>query len=445
MARGGPQTILSVRVLMSLASEVETSVLRCPACGEEPRFHPVGDGAAIARCACAEYPLAEGVLVTTPGDARVRLLEAVRRGDARAARGVLLGSHRRKARLLEAMGMRLTFERYVRHRALSELVNRLKLRTALERLPPRAVFARVAAAAQWNIYIRHRFVQPPMMSLVALLGLVKGREGPVLDAPCGMGHLSFLLGKLVGQQRVVCMDLAPPFVYAMRRFFAPDAGAAVVHDMNNPLPLGDESFGAVFCSDSFHYVENRRALAREFMRVLRDDGVCVIAHAHNRLHRTAYAGYPLSPAEYASLFEGYHVRVVPEPVLVDAYRTGAPVDLSRAYDEVELNRHPFLTVVAAKSPDAFTRVPPVRGQLLDSASNPRVSGLYHMARRGESVVFERRLPEGLEPEYAAYGDILPPRVVVPASGVHSDNGRVRFDNERELLERHVLVDVPEEF
>jgi SAM-dependent methyltransferase len=307
------------------------------------------------------------------------------------------------------------------------------------------VFARVAAAAQWNIYIRHRLVQPPMMSIVALLGLVKNGEGLVLDAPCGMGHLSFLLGKLVPQQRLVCMDLSPPFVYAVRRFFAPDVGAAVVHNMNNPLPLADASFGAIFCSDSFHYVENRRGLAREFMRVLRDDGVCVISHAHNRLHRTAYAGYPLAPAEYASLFEGFHVRVVPERVLVDAYVNHAPVDLSRTYDEPELNRHPFLHVIAAKSAEALGQVPPVRGQLLDAASNPRVSGLYHMTRRGDTVVFERRLPEGLELEYAAFGDILPPSVSVPASEVRTDNGRVRFANERELLERHVLVDVPEDF
>jgi SAM-dependent methyltransferase len=431
---------------MSLTLDVETSVLRCPACGEEPAFHPVGDGAAVARCACAEYPLAEGVLVTNPGGVQDHLLEAVRRGDARAARSVLLGNHRRKARLIEGLGMRLTFQRYVRHRALSEVVNHLKLRPALERMAPRAVFARVAAAAQWNIYIRHRFAQPPMMSVVALLGLVQGRDGLVLDAPCGMGHLSFLLGKLVPQRRIVCMDLSAPFVFATRRFFAPDVGAAVVHNMNNPLPLADESFGAIFCSDSFHYVENRRGLAREFMRVLRDDGVLVISHAHNRLHRTAYAGYPLAPAEYASLFEGHPVRVVPEPVMVDAYLGGAPLDLSRTYDDEELNRAPYLHVIAAKSPEALAgTVPPVRGQLLDAASNPRVSGLYHMTRRGATVVFERRIPEGLESEYAPFGDILPPRVTVPASSVHGKNGDLRFDNERELLERHVLIDVPEDF
>jgi SAM-dependent methyltransferase len=407
---------------------------------------PVGDGAAIARCQCAEYPLAEGVLVTTPGDVRDQLLEAVRRGDARAARAVLLGNHRRKTRLIEGLGLRLTFERYVRHRALSAVVNQFKLRPVLEKLAPRSVFARVAAAAQWNIYIRHRFVQPPMMSIVALLGLVQGREGLVLDAPCGMGHLSFLLGKLVPQRRIVCMDLSAPFAYAVRRFFAPDVGAAVVHNMNHPLPLADESFGAIFCSDSFHYVENRRGLAREFMRALRDDGVLVISHAHNRLHRTAYAGYPLSPGEYASLFEGFHVRIVPEPVLVDAYLRSAPLDLSRTYSQDELDREPYLHVIAAKSPEVLSStVPPVRAQLLDAASNPRVSGLYHMSRRGDTVVFERRIPEGLEPEYAPFGDILPPRVTIPTSSVHADTGRLRFDNERDLLEQHVLIDVPEDF
>jgi SAM-dependent methyltransferase len=242
------------------------------------------------------------------------------------------------------------------------------------------------------------------------------------------------------------MDLSAPFVYATRRFFAPDVGAAIVHNMNNPLPVADESFGVIFCSDSFHYVENRRGLAREFMRVLRDDGVVVISHAHNRLHRTAYSGYPLSPGEYAALFEGYHVRIVPEPVLVDAYLNNAPLDLARTYEERDLNGYHYLHVIAAKSPEALGgAVPSVRHQLLDAASNPRVSGLYHMMRRGETVVFERRIPEGLEPEYAPFGDILPRSVVVPASTVHAENGHVHFDNERELLEQHVLIDVPEDF
>src|SRR5688572_16365307 len=434
---------------MTPASEAQTgatSILRCPDCREHPRQLPLGPGAGIARCACREYPMAEGVLVTEPGALHERLLEALRVGDMRRAKRLLIGSHARKAVLLEAMGVRQTFERFVRHRALSELVHRFNLAPALHKLSPRALFGRVAAAAQWNTYIRHRFVQPQMMSILPLLGLVRGREGPVMDAPCGMGHLAFLLGKLVPPERLVCMDLSGAFVYSTRRFFMPRLGAGVVHNMNRPLPLADASLAAAFCLDAFHYVENRPQLAREFMRVVRDDGVVVIAHLHNRLHRTDYAGYPLSPSEYLQLFDGHTVRLVPEEALLEAYVTNRPVDLSQPVPEQELNRHKYLHLVAAKSEAALGRVGPVRDALIDAARNPRVSGLYRM-RHGENgtLVFERDVPEGLLEHHERLADVLPARHTMPASAYRAVNGRPRFDNERELLERHILVDVPEDY
>jgi SAM-dependent methyltransferase len=429
-------------MLTSTAEDLETNVIRCPQCGEQPLFESVGESACIARCSCAEMPMAEGVLVTEAGDLQARLLDSLRSRDLRAARSLILGKHGRKARLMSMLGMRPTFERFVRHRALSEAVSRLHINPLLHRLPPRRIMHHIAAAAQWNIYIRHRFVLPSMVSMISLLGLVQGRKGMILDAPCGTGHVAFVLSKLVPQLRLVCMDLSPAFVYSTRRFFAPDASAAMVHNMNNPLPLAEGAFGAVFCADSFQYVENRRELARRFMNLIREDGVVVISHVHNRLQRTKYAGYPLSPAEYAELFQGFPVRIVPSKYLVQQYLDNAPVDLRQPVDEEVLNRSEHLHIIAARSPDVLGVVPPVRDALLNASKNPRLNGLYRMRRRGAQVVFERRLPQGLLEEYAPFPEILPPRVSIPASSVHRENGRLRFDDPRSLLQKHVLVDVP---
>jgi SAM-dependent methyltransferase len=389
--------------------------------------------------------LAQDVLLADEGDLQARVLDAVARGDHRRATRLIFDNHARKARLIEAMGMRLTFERFVRHRLISDLVNRFELRPLLERLPPRRLMETLAAAAQWNLYIRHRFTSPSMLSIVALLGLLRDREGSVLDAPCGMGHLAFMMSKLFPPERIVCMDRSPPFVYSARRFFVPQLAAAIVHDMNYPLPLASEQFGLILCSDAFHYVQNREVLAREFTRILREDGVLVLAHVHNRLQRTSYAGFPLSPAEYSGLFKPHHVRMFPESYLLDAYLEDRPLDLARQFDEAELNPHRVLHVVVTKSPDALKRVPPARDALNQAARNPRPSGLFRMQRSGEQIVFHRAIPEGLRREYAEFRQILPERVAIDASKLTSRNGRLHFTNEQDLLRQHVLVDVPEDY
>lgn len=429
----------------AIASHPRQSVLVCPVCGERPAFQSLKAECVLARCACRELPLAFGVLVPDAGPLQSALVAAIRAGDRARARDLILDRHARKARLLRMLRIRPTFEQFVRHRLISELVNWLDLRPLLEKLPPKRIMQTIAAAAQWNIYIRHRFSAPPMLSITTLFGLLRDRAGLVLDAPCGMGHLSFLISKLFPARRLVCMDLEPAFVYSARRFFVPGAAAAIVHDMNHPLPLASEAFGAIFCADAFHYVENRAGLAREFMRVLHDNGICVLAHVHNSLRHTSYAGQPLSPREYASLFAGCHVRIFPETYLVDAYLDNRPLDLTRRFTEQELNSHRVLDVIAAKSPGAFAVVPPSRDALIAAARNPRVSGLYEARGSGDDIVYQRNIPEGLRAEYAQFREILPRIVSFPFKSITSRNGRPHFENQRELLEKHVLVDVPEDY
>jgi SAM-dependent methyltransferase len=421
------------------------SIVTCRTCGQPFVIDEISDGCGYARCGCREIPFAEGVLVPDDGGLRSRLLEAIGRGDRRQAAELILGSHARKVQWLNRFGIRPTFEAFARHRLLSGVISTLHLRRLLRTFPPKHLTRTIVAAAQWNPYIRHRFSSPSMLATIPLLGLLRNRDGMVLDAPCGMGHLSFLLSKLVAPQRLVSMDLSPAFVYSTRRFFVPEVSAAIVHDMNVPLPLPAGTFGAIFCADAFHYVSDRASLAREFMRIIRHDGVVVIAHAHNRLQPNAYTGHAMSPAEYRGLFESYCVRVVPERYVLDAYLDNTPLDLTREFSEEELNLSPALDIVAAKSPEILSVVPPIRDQLIETARNPRLNGLYRMRRRGGRIVFERSIPECLRDDFGEYRQILAADVSIPASELGDEEGRQQFSNLAELLAKHVLVDVPENY
>jgi SAM-dependent methyltransferase len=251
--------------------------------------------------------------------------------------------------------------------------------------------------------------------------------------------------KVLAPERLVSMDLSAPFVYSTRRFFVPRSGAAIVHDMNLPLPLADEAFAAVFCGDAFHYVANRTGLAREFMRIIRADGVVVITHAHNRLQPNAYPGYAMSPAEYAALFEGYIVRVVPESYVLDAYLDNRPLDLTREFTTAELNQSAAVDIIAAGTPDVLRVLPPVRDRLIAASRNPQINPLYRLRRSAGGLVFERQIPAGLVDDFDAYPPILAPRVEMPYSRVAIDNGRYQFENSEELLAQHVLLDLPEDY
>ncbi len=391
--------------------------------------------------------MAEGVALASMGSERDAALNAIRAGRPDLARRVVLGKHAMRVRAMEMLGIPVTFRRYTRHWMLGELLNRCRLRQRLERPGLSKFIHNLVAAATFNVYLRHRHCAPPLVSAIPLLGLLRGTHAPILDAPCGMGHLSYLLSKIVPQDRLICMDLAPYFVYAARRFFVPEAKLAVAYDMSQPLPLADNSVGAIFCLDAFQYIPNKQQLAREMMRILRDDDTSFVAilHAYNRFHYSRYSGEALSPREYAQLFDGYHVRLYPESYMLDAFARDVPLDLSREFSLDELNRCEAVHLIAAKSPDVFRVVQPVANQVIDRPRRaPRLNPLYDMYREGEKYVFVRRLPEVLRAEFAKVKRILPRRVTVPASEVHhGGGGQLRFRNPAKLLRMHVLVDLPE--
>lgn len=408
-------------------------MLSCPSCGSEIKS-PSNLRHAVARCRCRAYPCLEGVIVA---DVAVRepLVAAIDAGDVAASRRLLLGKHGSKRDLLFTDGRRATFQQFLRHNELVWLTNELGLRSLFLKLWPQRLFRQVVDSAQFNLYMRHRFCAPSLLAVMALLGVVRLRPGPTLDAPSGMGHLSWVMSRLVPAQHLLCLDLVPSFAYSARRFFVPDAAAAIAHDLNYPMPLADGSMATIVSSDAIHYVENKALLVSEFKRVLTDDGIVIVSHMHNKLQFNPAAGSPLTPAGYLKLFEGFDVRLLPEPALLRAHLDNRAIDLATPVPMDELERAPALLAVASKSA-LPPSIPGIREELARAASEPAVNGLYRLRNQGDAPYFERVVPEGLAEEYPEILDTLPARA--DASAYTRGDLRARD----ELLAAGVLLDLP---
>ena len=361
---------------------------------------------------------------------------------------MLLGRSWLRVWFMELSGIRVTFRRYLRHAALAWLLtgrcaNEFCRRLAGSRLKGNRLVKHFWPAGQWHIYLQHRFTTPSFLAARAALGLLHGRDGLILDAPCGMGHLSHYLAKMTDPARIVAMDLDPEFAYAARRFFIPDAAAILAWDMNEPLPLQDGSVGAIFCLDAFHYVTEKRSLASEFTRVLSGDGVIAILHLHNRLQDNPAPGTPLSPDEYADLFPGNTIRMYPEDHFLNAQLRNDPVDLTRSAPPEDLEKANALMLIVAKDADTLSELTPTRTLLAGQASNPQLSDLYTERRRDGKVILERSIPPTLHDEYPNMGAILPQRwtsAEAPATGEQSPSA-----DQQSLLEHNVFVDLPKNY
>lgn len=97
--------------------------------------------------------------------------------------------------------------------------------------------------------------------------LAHGREGRVLDIPCGRGDLSRRLA--AAGYDVTPADLSPEALDWEGR-------QAVLADMNEPLPFDAKSFEVVVSQEGIEHLENLAGFFRECHRVLRPGGQLLV-------------------------------------------------------------------------------------------------------------------------------------------------------------------------
>lgn len=92
------------------------------------------------------------------------------------------------------------------------------------------------------------------------------RDAPVLDLAAGTGKLTRLL-----RARGVNVVAVEPLPNMRRQFVLAVPGATVLDGTAESIPLGDDSMGAVFAGQAFHWFDPQPAIA-EIRRVLRPGG-----------------------------------------------------------------------------------------------------------------------------------------------------------------------------
>jgi phosphoethanolamine N-methyltransferase len=114
--------------------------------------------------------------------------------------------------------------------------------------------------------------------VAALLEGVEVRDKEVLDIGCGLGAIDVLLARTHGASRVTGIDVEPALVERGRDTVhrAGLGGCVEIRLVEpGPLPFDDASFDLVFSKDSIIHVQDKPALYREVLRVLRPGGVFV--------------------------------------------------------------------------------------------------------------------------------------------------------------------------
>lgn len=177
----------------------------------------------------------------------------------------------------------------------------------------------------------------------AVLGRIGDlRPERVLDLGCGTGQLTERLSTTFPDAAVIGADLSNGMIgRAAERLIDDDTSGFVRADAQH-LPLADDSFDIVTCTESFHWYADQEAAAAELARLIKPGGRVVIASiatvtgfADEAIQRaTALAGRPvraipkrelrrlLEAAGFEVLHQGRIPRLgfVPWPMLTDATR-----------------------------------------------------------------------------------------------------------------------------
>jgi len=362
-------------------------LLACPTCAGALRNE--GDR---LRCGCGSWPVVQEIPVLLPW-ARNRPLTT----------GELLARHRPPAESL-----------------VDKIVRRLvpgggALEKALSRRD--ATFLELAAdlgRTRDLDYFRYRFSDLSYLTTAALLTpLVRG---PLLDLGCGAGHGIHAMFRRVPRSLAVGVDANFTLLYLARRFVAP-AALYVCADASVRLPFVDGAFEAALSADTFQYLPDGAATARELLRVTR--GPILLSH----FTRPADPG-SFDARSALQVFAGRNPRLHDEDALLEAFFARRELDLSRPSPEGK----EAATLTAGLDPAIH---PGADYFVSGSVLNP----IYEVREEADTLHLRRRsLSERHAERYRKYEAWLPETLTVTREQIAAADP--------ELVRKFVLLDLP---
>ncbi len=204
----------------------------------------------------------------------------------------------------------------------------------------------------------------------------------VLDVGCGSGGISALLATELGAS-VTGIDIDPRAVAAARERDGPTCDFHVL-DANDPLPFRDGSFDAVFSNDSVHHLRDRRALLREWARLLPPGGRVLYTEAlvltgpvsNEEVQRRTFMGFfVLTPA-------GANERAIEEVGLVLERAEDRSDPVARLGARMRAARQRYRTeILSLEGEETFEWFQDFLDVAVSLASERRLSRLVFLARK----------------------------------------------------------------
>jgi SAM-dependent methyltransferase len=281
---------------------------------------------------------------------------------------------------------------------------------------------------------------------LGFLSCLGAKDGPVLDLGCGMGHLTWSIGRKVGPGSAIGVDVEFGALYFAANLIAPSV-SFICTSADCRLPLADGSFGAVVSSDALHYFMHRTTVTAEIERVLRPDGVAMLIGVRNRLCSHVHPParfYPLAPAECRELMRGLPCRLIPDQDSLARYVRRLPPDVDRLWTDRELAAEPKISILATRRESLFgatefSEWPHAEGRL---GLNP----LYRIAP-GEStstVQLQRSYPTDFyERENVESKAYLPEQVTVSSDTLTALREGRQTPEVGDLVNRFVALGLPD--
>jgi len=164
-------------------------------------------------------------------------------------------------------------------------------------------------AADWDRLVDDNTLQ----RLSLIINRIKVLPGSVvLDVGTGSGILIPFLKEAVGASgSIVALDLAEEMLKRAREKYGDERISYVRGDISDAL-FADNSFDEIICNSCFPHVQDKKAAAREMLRVLKPGGRVIICHTVSReemnaMHRSlgGVVGEDMLPDDHEmqSMFE----------------------------------------------------------------------------------------------------------------------------------------------
>ncbi|MBU0572389.1 methyltransferase domain-containing protein [Patescibacteria group bacterium] len=156
---------------------------------------------------------------------------------------------------------------------------------------------------EWASYLINRFKRKDFFPTAIASTCIK-KDGYILDAGCGMGHLIHLLKSTMAEENICGLDHNLVNLYLSKSYACSNCNYIYTH-LNQRLPFKSKSFQNIISSDVFHYIANKKLLGKEFKRILTNKGLIALTNLHNK-HFSQYfidpVDYPETPQDYIEFF-----------------------------------------------------------------------------------------------------------------------------------------------